>query len=224
MKPSNVEILPSESESATQAELTLFSVPPSAHGAPDQVSADGAPTGEPSPAADAGLAPPAELTPASARKRLEEQLEALKRREAELRRELAITDHPELEDAIRLLEGSTYAVARIEAKIAQGFSKAEERRRETLDKKLGGLRDKRAELDAQIAELEAELHTLGDRARAFAGERRSALEQLLAVLSTHGAALTAMGLEATSLVPDLSRWLPEIQQLAETLVAERGRR
>ncbi len=114
-------------------------------------------------------------------------------------------------------------MARIEAKIAQGFSKAEERRRDTLEKKLGGLRDKRAELDAQIGELEAELHTLGDRARAFAGERRTALEQLLAVLGTHDAALTAAGLEATSLVPDLSRWLPEIRQLAETLVAERGR-
>jgi chromosome segregation ATPase len=223
MKPSNLEIVPTKSGSATQAELTLLSAPESAIDASDQVPADDAPTGEPAPAADAGLAPAAELTPASARKRLEEQLDALKRREGELRRELAITDHPELEEAIRLLEGSTYAVARIEAKIAQGFSKAEERRRDTLEKKLGGLRDKRAELDAQIAELEAELHALGDRARAFAGERRTALEQLLAVLGTHDAALTAAGLEATSLVPDLSRLLPEIRQMAETLVAERAR-
>jgi chromosome segregation ATPase len=223
MQPSNLEISPTETASATQAELTLFSAAASTNDAADQAPADATPTEEPGPAADAGVAQPAELTPAAARKRLEEQLDALKRREAELRRELAITDHPELEPAIRLLEGSTYAVSRIEAKIAQGFSKAEERRRDTLEKKLGGLRDKRAELDTQIAELEAELHTLGDRARAFAGERRTALEQLLAVMSTHDAALAAAGLEATSLVPELARWLPEIRAMAETLVSERAR-
>lgn len=163
-----------------------------------------------------------EAAPAvSNRKRIEEQLEALKRREAELRRELAVADHPELEEAIRSLEGHAYAVARVEAKIAQGFSKSEERRRESLEKKLSALREKRAELDTQIQEVEAELATLTDRARLFEGERLKALEQLMATLSTHDAALTAAGLEATQLVPEIARWLPEIKDLAEKLASSR---
>ena len=39
------------------------------------------------------------------RKKIEEQLGALKRKEAELRRALAIADHPALAEAIRALEG-----------------------------------------------------------------------------------------------------------------------
>ena len=75
------------------------------------------------------------------RRKLEEQLESLKRKEFELRRALTIADHPVLADAIRELEGRAYAVARAEGKLAQGLSKAEERRRDTLEKKLGTIPD-----------------------------------------------------------------------------------
>jgi hypothetical protein len=152
------------------------------------------------------------------RRRIEEQLEALKRREAELRRELAIADHPELAEPLRLLEGHTYAVARVEAKMAQGLSKAEERRRETLEKKLASLREKRLEIDTQIAELEAELAPLGEaRMLAFEAERKDCMERLLAALGTHEADFQRAGLDTGVLVPDLSRLMPEIRSLAETL-------
>lgn len=152
------------------------------------------------------------------RRRLEEQLEALKRRESELRRALAIADHPELAEAIRELEGRAYAIGRVEAKLAQGLTKAEERRRETVDKKLNVLREKRAELDSQIAELEKELAALGvERTRAFEAERREALQNLLVTLSTHKAALESAGLEPVALVPELECYLPEVYALAEEL-------
>jgi chromosome segregation ATPase len=154
----------------------------------------------------------------SHRKRIEEQLEALKRREAELRRELAVADHPELAEALRVLEGHAYAVARVEAKMAQGLSKAEERRRETLEKKLASAREKRQEIDAQIAELEGELAPLGEaRTKAFEAERRDCMERLLAALGTHEAQFQSAGLDSTALVPELARYMPEIRALAESL-------
>jgi hypothetical protein len=156
------------------------------------------------------------------RKKLEEQLEALKRKEFELRRALAIADHPELAEAVRVIEGRAFQISRVEAKLAQGLTKSEERRRDTIEKKLGSLRDKRAELDAQIGVLESELLALGaERATTFGSERLQALEQLLIALSTHQAALDAAGMEASSLVPELARWLPEIEVLAEQLAAAR---
>ena len=157
------------------------------------------------------------------RKRLEEQLEALKRKETELRRALVIADHPELADAIRALQGRAYAIGRVEAKLAQGLSKAEERRRETLDKKLATLCAKRDELNTQIGALETELHALGaERTAAIELERKQALEQLLIALGTHEPSLRAAGIDASTLVPELNQWLPEIEGLAERLVAERG--
>lgn len=207
-------------------------------------AADASPSADASPAADAapsaGKAQSAEselLEPATAasgepsepasvakpdRRKLEEQLETLKRKEFELRRALTIADHPALTDAIRELEGRAYAITRAEAKLAQGLSKAEERRRDTLEKKLGSLREKRAELDTQIGELETELQALGaERGALFAAERRDALEQLLVVLGTHEPAFRGAGLDATSLVPEIARFLPEIESLAQRLVAAR---
>ncbi|MEY4514081.1 MAG: hypothetical protein RLZZ450_6203 [Pseudomonadota bacterium] len=157
------------------------------------------------------------------RKRLEEQLEALKRKETELRRALVIADHPELADAIRALQGRAYAIGRVEAKLAQGLSKAEERRRETLDKKLSALCAKRDELNTQIGALEVELHALGaERTAAIELERKQALEQLLIALGTHEPSLRSAGIDASTLVPELNQWLPEVEGLAERLVAERG--
>jgi chromosome segregation ATPase len=154
----------------------------------------------------------------SERQRIEEQLQTLKRREAELRRALAIADHPALADAIRELEGRVYAVARAEDKLAQGLSKAEERRRETLERKVAGLREKRAELDTQIGALDTELAGLGvERTRGFEHERDTALEQLFVAMGTHGGAIEGAGLEASQLVPELERFLPKVQELAHRL-------
>ena len=158
------------------------------------------------------------------RKKLEEQLEALKRKEVELRRALVMADHPELADAIRVLQGRTYALERVEVKLAQGLSKAELRRRETLQKKRASLGDRRAELDLQIAELDGELNALGtERQQGFEAERRQALEELLVALGTHDPALHEAGIEATELVPEMARWLPEIEALAETLAGQKTR-
>lgn len=154
------------------------------------------------------------------RKRLAEQLDALKRKESELRRALVVADHPELGDAVRALQGGAYAVTRAEEQLAQGLSKSEARRRETLDKKLSSLREKRAELDSQISTLEQEYGTLGtDRLATFQAERRQALEQLLIALGLHEPALAAVGVESSSLIPELSRWLPEIETIARELTA-----
>ena len=158
------------------------------------------------------------------RKKLEEQLEALKRKEVELRRALVMADHPELVDAIRLLQGRTYALERVEAKLLVGLSKAELRRQETLQKKRDSLSDKRAELDRQLAELDSELHALGtERQQGFESERKQALSELLLALGTHDPALHAAGIEATELVPEIGRWLPEIEALAETLASGKTR-
>jgi chromosome segregation ATPase len=158
----------------------------------------------------------AAASPLTERQRIEEQLQALKRRESELRRALAIADHPALADAIRELDGRVYAVARADEKLAQGLSKSEERRRETLERKVAGLREKRAELDAQIVALDTELAALGvERTRTFEQERDAALEQLLRAVTLHGAAIAAAGLEPAQLVPELARFLPRVQELAE---------
>jgi chromosome segregation ATPase len=166
---------------------------------------------------------PAELpepaAPGIDKRRLEGQLEALKRREFELRRALAVADHPELADAIRLLDGRAYALARVETKLAQGLSKSEERRKETLDKKLGVLRAKAAELDAQIAELSAEhanlVHT---RSAALETERRAALNELVACLGEHVAMLASAGFDAADLVPEIGQRMAEIRDAAQELV------
>ncbi len=168
--------------------------------------------------------PPAEapLALGQDKKRLEEQLEALKRKEVELRRALAIADHPGLADTIRLLDGRAYALTRVETKIAQGLSKGDERRKETLEKKLEGLEAKRAELDAQIAELRKEYDALvHERARSLEVERRDALHALIAALGEHTASLTAAGLDAAELVPEIGRRMAEIRAAAEELVAAR---
>lgn len=172
--------------------------------------------------AESEESPSLEATPRLERKRLEEQLDALKRREGELRRALAIADHPELAEAVRLLEGAAYAVSRVEAKMAQGLSKSEEKRRETLEKKLSQAFEKRAELDAQIAEFEAELRKLGEeRIAAFEAERREALIQLIGSLNTHSEAFSTAGVDPDGLVPDLARLMPEVRTLAEELVRAR---
>jgi septal ring factor EnvC (AmiA/AmiB activator) len=102
--------------------------------------------------------------------------------------------------------------------MAQGLSKAEERRRETLEKKLSGAREKRMEIDAQIAELEAELAPLGEaRMLAFEAERRDCMERLLAALGTHEGDFQSAGLDTSVLVPDLALLMPEVRTLAETL-------
>jgi chromosome segregation ATPase len=168
--------------------------------------------------------PDASSADRTTRKKLEEQLEALKRKEVELRRALVMADHPELVDAIRLLQGRTYALERVEAKLLVGLSRSELRRQETLQKKRDSLSDKRAELDKQLAELDSELHALGtERQQAFETERKQALSELLLALGTHDPALHAAGIEATELVPEIGRWLPEIEALAETLASGKTR-
>jgi hypothetical protein len=149
------------------------------------------------------------------KRKLEEQLEALKRKEAELRRALVVAEHPELADAIRLLQGRTYALERSAEKLALGLTKAELRRRETLQKKRAGLEQKRAELDAEIAGLDGELLSLGvERQRGYEAEHRQALEELLLALGAHVGEVQAAGLEVGELLPDLKRWMPEIERLA----------
>jgi len=154
------------------------------------------------------------------RKRLAEQLDALKRKEAELRRALAVADHPELADAIRSLEASAYCVTRAENKLAQGFSKSEARRREVIEKKLSSLREKRAELDTQITTLETELSGLGtQRLAEFELERKNALKDLMIALATHDPALSAAGYDAQSLVPEIGAWMPELEAVAREVSA-----
>ena len=162
---------------------------------------------------------PAEAAPSIDKRRLEGQLESLKRKELELRRALAVADHPELADAIRLLDGRAYALARAEAKLAQGLSKGDERRKQALEKKLDALRAKAAELNAQIAELSAEHENLVHaRAAALEAERRAALNELVACLGEHAAALAAAGLDAADLVPEIGVRMAEIRAAAQELV------
>jgi len=72
-----------------------------------------------------------------------------------------------------------------------------------------------AELDAQIAELDGELLGLGvERQQGYEAEHKQALEELLLALNAHLAQVQAANLEITELVPDLKRWLPEIEKLA----------
>jgi chromosome segregation ATPase len=183
-------------------------------------TADAGASADEAAAGDDADAPREEASGPQDRKRIADQLDALKRKELELRRALVIADHPELADAVRALGNRAYAVTRAEAKLAQGLSKGEVRRREVLEKKLGSLRSKRAELDTQIAELEGELAQLGtDRLSTFESERMQAMEQLLIALGQHEAALHAAGLEASALVPEIGPWLPELETIAQQLVA-----
>ncbi len=160
-------------------------------------------------------------TPEMDRRRIEEQLAQLKRREAELRRALAIAEHPELADAIREVEGRAYGVARSEERLAQPLSTSEERRRERLEKKLAAAKEKRAEIDRTIAALEEELAPLGDaRVEALNAERTASLERLFTSLARHAEAFEAAGLQAASLVPELERWLPELRAMADRRIVD----
>lgn len=155
-------------------------------------------------------------SPMGGRDRIQQQLELLKQREAELRRELAIADHPELADAIRQIEGRAYGVSRVEVKMAQGLTKAEARKKETLEKRLSGLEERRAEIDAQIEAIVTELQPLGEaRLLAFQHERAEALVRLGAVLAEHDEALRAAAVDVTSLVPALAGWTTELSLLRE---------
>jgi hypothetical protein len=152
--------------------------------------------------------------PVTERDRIQSQLEQLKQRECELRRELAIAEHPELADAIHQVEGRAYGVRRVEAKIAQGLSRSEQRKKETLEKKLAVAMQRRAEIDAQIGALHAELEPLGQgRITAFETERVEALLRLIAVLDEHEPAIATAGLDLASLVPSLSSWRADIDAI-----------
>lgn len=150
------------------------------------------------------------------RRRIEEQLAHLEKKQAELRRALAMTEHPELADAIREIEGRTFVIARAEERLAQPLTKSEERQRAKLESKLEGAKAKRAELDDVIATLEGELAALCDeRLERLREERESALEILFRVLARHADGFEAAGLQMTTLVPELERWLPELRAMAE---------
>ena len=138
-------------------------------------------------------------------------------------RALAITDHPDLADAIRTIEARVYCVARADAKLAQGLSKSEARRQEVLSKKLSALKEKRAELDTQISALEAESQELGAaRLTDFQRERHEALQSLMVALATHDPALDAAGLNVRSLLPELSGLMPELEAIARTATEQRA--
>jgi chromosome segregation ATPase len=215
------------SVSETTTEATLFDLRPSEP--PPAVSLDSSneigssADAEQSSAIAAAAGEPEDGTPYNDRKRIEEQLDALKRKETELRRALVVTDHPELAEAIRTLGSRALAVSRAEAKLAQGLSKGEVRKREAVEKKLGSLRAKREELDGQIAALESELGGLGsERLSGFEAERHQAMQQLMLTLGEYEEPLRAAGLEASSLVPEISGWMPELETIAKALVATRA--
>lgn len=148
------------------------------------------------------------------RERIQHQLQQLKQRESELRRELAIAEHPDLADAIRQIEGRAYGVGRVEAKMAEGLSKSELRKKETLEKKLLSAMEKRLELDQQIASLEGELAPLGEaRTLAFEKERGEALLRLASLLDEHADAIAGAALDLDALIPALPAWREEIAAL-----------
>ncbi len=148
------------------------------------------------------------------RERIQHQLQQLKQRESELRRELAIAEHPDLADAIRQIEGRAYGVGRVEAKMAEGLSKSELRKKETLEKKLLSAMEKRVELDQQIEALEAELAPLGEaRTLAFQKERGEALLRLAGLLDEHAEAIASAKLDLDALIPALPAWREEIETL-----------
>ncbi|HVY46627.1 MAG TPA: hypothetical protein VHB21_12150 [Minicystis sp.] len=158
----------------------------------------------------------AEAAALADKRRIQEQLDALKRREAELRRELAIADHPELRGSLRAIERAAVLVSAADAKIAAGPSKSDARRRDALEKQLAAAHAKRAEVDAKIAEIEAELRdVVGSREAALAEERRAALTGLAATLVEHGPKLAAAGLDLPMLLPGLAGWREDILELTK---------
>lgn len=157
----------------------------------------------------------------SDRKRLEQQLLALKRKEAELRCALVATTHPELAGGVREIQGKAYAVSKAEEKLTQGLPKSEARRQEKLDKKLAMLRTKQAELEVQIDAVEKEITELGTgRLATFESERAEAMQSLMASLGAHGEALKAAQVDPRELVADLERWWPELEAIAHEVSAE----
>ena len=156
------------------------------------------------------IAPPA-------REKIEAQLRDLQRKEAELRRALAVADHPDLGDAIREVEGRAFGVTRAEQKLADPLSKSESKRRDTLEAKLAKAKTKRDDIELEIMRLEEELAPLGEARLAMLREaREEALLKLLAAMNRHADAFAAADLDEVALVPDLARWLPELRALADS--------
>ncbi len=157
-----------------------------------------------------------EARAAAERRRIEEQLAQLEKKQAELRRALAIAHHPALSDAIREIEGRTYAVSRAEKRLEQPLSKSEERTRAKLEKKLEAAKKKRTEIEEAITGIEAELVALGEeRLRGLTEERGEALRTLFVLIARHADAFEEAGLLVVELVPDLDRYLPELRAMAE---------
>jgi len=186
------------------------------------------PTPNTEPAVDADSAVEPEAADAEARaeadrKRIEEQLAMLEKKQAELRRALAIADHPEIGEAIREIEGRIYRASKAETRLANPLSKSEARQREKLEKKLEVARAKRAELDATIAALESEAQALGEgRMEGLRAEHDAAVRALFTSLARHAEAFEAAGLQAANLIPELSRWLPTLRALADAQVEAQG--
>lgn len=152
----------------------------------------------------------------SERSRIEEQLALLEKKQAELRRALAIADHPELGDAIREIEGRAYGLSRAEQRLAEPRTKGEERQRAKLEKKLEATKQKRDELDRAIAAIETELAALSEeRVTALRADRETALQALFVVLARHADAFESAGVQVTVLVPELEAWLPELRAMAD---------
>lgn len=161
----------------------------------------------------------AATSPADQRRKIEEQLELLKRREVELKRQLALADHPTLADPLREIEGKLFAVQRAEARLHEGLSRSEEKKLETLTKKLEAQREKRRELDRVIGELEREVEVLAvEKKLALEADRRGALETLIATLGTQLPAFEAARLDVLTLVPDLAGRMDELESMAKTIV------
>lgn len=150
------------------------------------------------------------------RKRIEEQLAMLEKKQAELRRALAIADHPELGEAIREIEGRIYRASKAQTKLENPLTKSEVRQRDKLAKKLETARAKRAELDQTIASLETELNALGEgRIEGLKAEHDAAVRALFATLARYAEAFESAGLQAANLIPELKAWLPTLRALAE---------
>ncbi len=150
------------------------------------------------------------------RDRIVRQLEQLKRREAELRRALIVADHPELDAPIREVDGRVYGVQLASERLDAPLTKGEQKKIERFEKKLEGARVKRAELDAAIAELEGELKALrDDRQSTLEAQRDEALRNLLTTLAEHAPAFEAVGMQISTIVPELEPWLPTLRAMAE---------
>jgi len=152
------------------------------------------------------------------RQRLEQELRAVRRKELELMRAIVVADHPQLGEALTVLETHMQRVVSAQQQLAEGLSESDRRRHAELTELMNGLKQQRADLNLEIEAHECELRALGEeRSQRLQFAEREALHALATAHQEHERSLLSAGANLEVLLPGLLALLATAQADDERL-------